>query len=103
VAPRLDAIHVGVGVQSGQTWTSIDDSKPLKMNLIVARGANVVRRNVRFVMKHERKYADEGAWIVVTFDLTVAHPGEKKRSQKAWTYAHSEKGILNAPGGSVAR
>ena len=100
--PRLDAIRVGVGVQSGESWTSIDESKPLKMNLIVPHGANVLRRNVRFVMKHERKYADEGAWIVVTFDLTVAHPGEKNRSQKAWTYAHSEKGILNATGGSVA-
>jgi hypothetical protein len=54
-------------------------------------------------MKHERKYADEAAWIVVTFDLTVAHAGEKKRSHKAWTYAHSEKGILNAAGGPAGR
>jgi hypothetical protein len=103
VAPRLDAIRVGVGVQSGQTWTSIDDSKPLKMNVIVPRGANVLRRNMRFVMKHERKYDDEAAWIVVTFDLTVAHAGEKNRSHKAWTYAHSEKGILNAAGVPAGR
>lgn len=101
--PRLDAIRVGVGVQSGQSWTSIDDSKPLKIGLIVPRGASVLRHDVRFVMKHERKYADEGAWIVVTFALTVAHAGENKRSHKAWTYAHSEKGILNASGGSLAR
>jgi hypothetical protein len=103
IPPRLDAIHVGVGVQSGQSWTTVDNSKPLKMNLIVPHGANVLRRNVRFVMKHERKYADEQAWIVVTFDLTVAHPGEKQRSHKAWTYAHSEKGVLNAPDGPVDR
>lgn len=100
---RLDAIRVGVGVQSGQSWTSIDDSEPLKIGVIVPRGASVLRHNVRFVMKHERKYVDEEAWIVVTFDLTVAHPGENNRSQKAWTYAHSEKGILNASGGSLAR
>jgi hypothetical protein len=93
--------------------TSIDAKEPgvlrdslrstMRMRQQYTQGANILRRNVRFVMKHERTYADEGAWIVVTFDLTVAQLGEKNRSQKAWTYAHSEKGILNAPAGSAGR
>jgi hypothetical protein len=103
IAPRLDAIRVGVGVQTEQSWTTTDDSKPLEMNLIVPHGANILRRNARFVMKHERKYADERAWIVVTFELTVGNAGEGKRSHKAWTYAHSEKGVLAGPGESVDR
>ncbi|MGI8401828.1 MAG: hypothetical protein ACR2NS_09550, partial [Gemmatimonadaceae bacterium] len=92
--PMLDAIRVGIGVTSGKSWASIDESKPLKIRLLVPRGTHVVRHNVRFVMKHERRDTDEAAWIVVTFDLTVAHPGEQKRSHKAWTYAHSAKGLL---------
>ena len=103
VSPRLDAIRVGIGVQSGKSWTSIDDSKPLKIDLVVSPGTRVLRRDVRFVMKHERKYDDEAAWIVVTFDLTVAHRGETSRSHKAWTYAHSDKGILTAPTRSLDR
>jgi hypothetical protein len=101
--PKLDAIRVGVGVKSGESWTSIDESKPLKIGLLVPRGANIIRRNARFVMKHEREYADEAAWIVVTFDLTVANRGVKNGSHRAWTYAHSEKGILNATGRSIGR
>ena len=57
-------------------------------------GGKILRRNVRFVMCHERSEEDVNSWIVVTFHITVAHPGDPNYLPQATTYAHSVKGVL---------
>ena len=91
---KLDSIRVGVGVGDQESWSPVDDSKALRIRRVLPPGGKILRRNVRFVMRHERSEEDVNSWIVVTFHITVAHPGDPNYLPQATTYAHSVKGVL---------
>jgi hypothetical protein len=93
-AIKLDSIRVGVGVGDREHWSPMDDSKALQIGRLLPKGGRITRRNVRFVMMHERRAEDDTAWIVVTFHITAGRPGEAHYSRQATTYAHSVKGVL---------
>jgi hypothetical protein len=91
---RLDSIRVGVGAGSDTAWSPIDDSMALPINLELAKGEVVERRNASFLIRHERRPADDDSWIVVTFHITVIRDGESSSPTPATTYAHSRRGVL---------
>jgi hypothetical protein len=91
---KLDSIRVGVGVGDEESWNPVDDSKALRIGRLLPPGGRLVRRNVPFVMPHERREEDADSWIVVTFHITVGQPGHPDYSPQATTYAHSVKGVL---------
>ena len=93
---RLDSIRVGVGVGDEKTWNPVDDSKALTIGSNLPLGGVIKRRNVRFVLPHERTEADDKAWLVVTFHITVGKRGEPGYLPQATTYAHSKRGVLAA-------
>lgn len=94
---RLDSIRVGVGVGSDSVWSPVDDSKALPIDRDLSTGDVIERRNVRFVVPHERRESDGDSWLVVTFHITVGGAGEAEASRTATTYAHSKRRLL-APG-----
>jgi hypothetical protein len=91
---RLDSIRVGVGVGDTNSWSPVDDSKGLRIGRMLPKGGIIKRRDVTFVMLHERSESDDAAWVVVTFHITVGSPGER---HGATTYAHSERGVFAGP------
>jgi hypothetical protein len=91
---RLDSIRVGVGVGDERTWSPLDDSKGLRIARTLTGDTPLIRRNVRFVMRHERRESDADSWIVVTFHITVGRKGAPHYQPRATTYAHSRKGVL---------
>ena len=93
---RLDSIRVGVGAGSDTVWSPIDDSMALPINLELAKGEVIERKNERFLIRHERRPKDDDSWIVVTFHLTVVRDGESAVPTPATTYAHSRRGVLAA-------
>jgi hypothetical protein len=93
---RLDSIRVGVGVGSDTEWSPVDDSKALLIDQDLPKGHVIERRNVRFVMNHERRELDNDSWIVVTFHITVGREGEPDYSTTATTYAHSRRRVLTS-------
>lgn len=93
---RLDSIRVGVGVGSTTVWSPVDDSNALPIDLDLARGEVIERKNARFVIRHERRMADDDSWIVVTFHITANRDGKSASPTTATTYAHSTRGVLAA-------
>ena len=73
---RLDSIRVGIGVGSDTAWSPVDDSKALVIDRELPKGEVIERKDVRFVMQHERRPADDDSWIVVTFHITVNRDGD---------------------------
>jgi hypothetical protein len=93
---RLDSIRVGVGVGSDTAWSPVHDSKALLIDRELPKGEVIERKNVRFVVQHERQAADDDSWIVVTFHITVSRDGDSAVPTTATTYAHSRRGVLAA-------
>lgn len=93
---RLDSIRVGIGVGSDTAWSPVDDSKALVIDRELPKGEVIERNNVRFVIRHERRVADDDSWIVVTFHITVNRDGDSAVPTTATTYAHSRRGVLAA-------
>lgn len=91
---RLDSIRVGVGKGDDQGWSPVDDSKAVRIGRMLPKGGVIARKNVRFLLRHERNESDDTAWIVVTFHITVGKRGEVGYTPSATTYAHSERGVL---------
>ena len=91
---RLDSIRVGVGVGDDKSWSQVDDSKALKIGRVLPPGGKIVRRNVRFVLPHERRDEDSDSWMVVTFHITTGRRGHADYQPAATTYAHSKRGVL---------
>jgi len=91
---RVDSIRVGVGVGDEESWSPVDDSRALRIGRVLKPRGTIVRRNVRFVVHHERREADATSWIVVTFHISVGHRGDPKYQPLATTYAHSVRGVL---------
>lgn len=91
---RLDSIRVGVGMGSDTAWSPVDDSRALSIESDLAKGELIERKNVRFVVRHERREADDDAWLVVTFHITVDRDGDSDSPQPATTYAHSRRQVL---------
>jgi hypothetical protein len=85
-----------VGVGDEKTWSPVDYSKALTIGGNLPLGGVIKRRNVRFVLPHERTEADDKAWLVVTFHITVGKRGEPGYLPQATTYAHSKRGVLAA-------
>jgi hypothetical protein len=92
----LDSVRVGVGIGDENSWSPVDDSKALRIGRRLSPDSRIVRRNVRFVLPHQRAEGDDSAWIVVTFHLTRGRRGEPGYVSDATTYAHSERGVLGA-------
>jgi hypothetical protein len=93
---RLDSIRVGVGAGSDTAWSPIDDSMALPINLELAKGEVIERKNARFLIRHARRTEDDNSWIVVTFHVTATQDGESALPTPATTYAHSRRGVLAA-------
>jgi hypothetical protein len=91
---RLDSIRVGVGVGSDTVWSPVDDSKALLIDRDLPKGEVIERKDVRFVMQHGRRAADDDSWIVVTFHITVNRGGDSGLPTSATTYAHSRRRVL---------
>jgi hypothetical protein len=91
---RLDSIQVGVGMGADTAWSPVDDSKALSIESDLATGQVIERKNVLFVVPHERRAADDDAWLVVTFHLTVDRDGDSESPKPATTYAHSRRRVL---------
>jgi len=91
---KLDSIRVGIGVGSDTAWSPVDDSKALVIDRELAKGEVIERKNVRFVMQHERRAADDDSWIVVTFHITTASGTDAEKATSATTYAHSKRRVL---------
>jgi hypothetical protein len=91
---KLDSIRVGIGVGSDTAWSPVDDSKALVIDRELHKGEVIERKNVRFVMQHERRAADDDSWIVVTFHITVNRDGDSPAPATATTYAHSRRKVL---------
>ena len=90
----LDSVRVGVGIGDENSWSPTDDSKALRIGRRLPPLGRIVRRNVRFVLPHQRAEMDDTAWIVVTFHLTRGRRGEPGYVSAATTYAHSEREVL---------
>ena len=93
---KLDSIRVGVGVGDEKAWSPADNSKALRIGRTLPRGDVITRRNVRFVLPHERRESDDKSWLVVTFHISVGNPDESGYPHSATTYAHSKRGVLAA-------
>jgi hypothetical protein len=91
---RLDSIRVGVGMGTDTAWSPVDDSKALSIESYLAKGEVIEHKNVRFVVHHERRQADDDAWLVVTFHITVDRDGDSESPKPATTYAHSRRRVL---------
>ena len=91
---RLDSIRVGVGMGADTAWSPMDDSKALAIESYLAKGEVIERKNVRFAVRHERREADDDAWLVVTFHITVDRIGDSESPKPATTYAHSKRRVL---------
>jgi hypothetical protein len=90
---RLDSIRVGVGMGADTAWSPVDDSKALSIESELPKGEVIERKDVRFVIRHERREADDDSWVVVTFHITLLE-GDAEAPKPATTYAHSRRRVL---------
>ena len=93
---RLDSIRVGIGVGADTAWSPVDDSKALLIDRELPKGEVIERKDVRFVIRHERRPLDDDSWIVATFHITVNRDGDSAVPTTATTYAHTRRGVLAA-------